>query len=289
MRGDKDAEGKAPDLKLQQTDETERWAADLDRYNRFADGYEIDVHLDDNGEAQLVEAYNRKQADYNRQPGIIRPEFFDRHLVRIFNDGDTRPNFEHGGRLYGAWYQRVPKWLRDAVTINDNETVELDYSGMAVRMIYHERGRPYLDDPYALVGPETYAVKKGRSKDYYRNSIKKLVQAMLNNEDDDKAPEMVKLEESFSPRFTRAQIRDMILVKHEKIKDAFGTGIGKRLQRMDSDIALNVIVSLMDEGILCLPIHDGFRVEKASKEKLMHHMMEVYLEMLGFYPIIEVK
>ena len=289
LRGAKDAEGKAPELNVVPTEETERWAADLDRYNRFADGHEIDIHLSRKGEVQLKEAYNRKQGEYSRQPGIIRPEFFDRHLVRIFNDGDTRPGFEHGGRMYGAWYQRVPKWLRHRVTINDNETVELDYSGMAVRMIYHLRGQPYLDDPYALIGPETYAVKKGRPKDYYRESIKKLVQAMLNNEDDDKDPEMVRLETSFGPRFTRAQIRDMILVKHGEMKDAFGTGIGKRLQRIDSDIALKVIVNLMDDGILCLPIHDGFRVEKAKKDKLMHHMREAYLEMLGYYSVINTK
>lgn len=287
LRGDKDFDGKARNLHYDPTDETERWATDLDQYNRFAEGHEIDIHLDTKGEAQLVAAYNRKQAEYSRQPGITQPEYFDRHLVRIFNDGNSKPNFEHGGRLYGAWYQRIPKWLRPSLTINDNQTVELDYSGMSVRMIYHERGIDYVDDPYALPGPQAYAVKCGRSKDYYRRSIKRLVQAMLNNDDGDIEPEMVGLEESFSPRFTRVQIRDMILVRHEKIKDAFGTGIGKRLQRLDSDIALDLITRLMDDGRLCLPIHDGFVVDEANEGLLMHRMRVSYHQVLGYYPIIK--
>jgi hypothetical protein len=79
----------------------------------------------------------------------------------------------------------------------------------------------------------------------------------------------------------------MILAKHELISTAFGTGLGKTIQRVDSDIAFEIIVSLMDDGILCLPIHDSFIVTKAHRERLNHQMIMSYRDRLGFDPIIK--
>ena len=64
----------------------------------------------------------------------------------------------------------------------------------------------------------------------------------------------------------------MILAKHEQISDVFGKGLGKTIQRLDSDIAFEIIVTLMDEGILCLPIHDSFIVESSAAPMLQDAM-----------------
>jgi hypothetical protein len=267
------------------TDHTSAWASDLDNYNRFADEHEVDIAaLSSQLEGRLLAGWNKHLAEHSRQPPLTRPEFFNRHLQRIFNDG----TFDHGGRLFGAWYQYVPAWLRRRILINDCSTIELDYSGMSLRMLHHLVGNDYQEDPYAIAELETYAARTGHRRTYFRNSIKKLVQAMLNNEDGDCHPEMIRLEESFRPKYTRKQVRDMILERHESVNELFGSGMGKALQRVEADIALDVIVSLMEEGILCLPIHDSFIVIETHEERLHDQMIDSYRNRLSFDPIIKV-
>jgi hypothetical protein len=270
-------------IKFRETEETKSWSADLDMYNRFADAHEIWADLDVNRERSLVDWCNKKLAEHSRQPALTQPEFFNRHLHRIFNDG----TFDRGGRLYGAWYQHAPKWVRGRIHIDDSATTELDYSGMSVRMIYHDRGMDYLDDPYWIPQLAVYGIQQRVGPNHFRDAIKRLVQAMLNNEDDDLSPEMIELDQSFRPKYTRKQVRDMILAKHDAISDVFGTGAGKALQRYDSDIAFDVIITLMDEGILCLPIHDSFIVTERHKARLHQQMIISYRSSFDFDPIIK--
>src|SRR5690606_24220454 len=69
-------------------------------------------------------------------------------LYRVFNN-----TLEDGGRFYGAQYQRIEKGLRKYLLIDGQETIELDYSGFHTRMLYHERGYDYKDDPYVGMFP----------------------------------------------------------------------------------------------------------------------------------------
>jgi hypothetical protein len=270
-------------IRFTPTEETSRWAADLDRYNRFADLHEISADLDVETEKQLLDWWNGKLAEHSRQPALSEPEYFNRHLHRIFNDG----TFERGGRLYGPWYQYAPGWVRKQIWIEDTKTVELDYSGMSVRMIYHDRGIDYRDDPYTIPNLEAYGVALGKGTRCFRGATKKLVHAMLNSEGDEYSPEMIRLDESFRPKYTRSEVREMILAKHELISSAFGSGLGKTIQRLDSDIAFEIILSLMEDGILCLPIHDSFIVIEKHKDRLNQQMVVSYHNRLGFNPIIE--
>lgn len=276
------SDGDGRDLSFEWTERVVQWANDIDRYNRFSSRFEIWIRIDVEGDKWLANWCNENRREGNREPLLKSMEFFNRFLVRIFNDG----TFDHGGRLYGAWYQYVPGWLRKKISIDDDDTVELDFSCMALRMIYNQRGIDYREDAYDIPALTEYAVSRGYPPTYFRNSIKKLVQAMLNNEDEETRPEMIKLDEKFGPRFTRAQVRDLIFQKHERIANAFGTGEGKRNQRMDSDLALEIIVKLMDKGILCLPIHDSFIVAERFRDELYEQMRSSYQNALGFEPII---
>jgi len=131
------------DVRFDQTEETLRWAADLDRYNRFVAGHKVELALSDAEKATYLKAENEKRSKqwlksrHNkvrtkpRQPNLIEPEFFNRHLYRVFNDG----TFAHGGRMYGGFWQWAPKRFRGKLTIDGKPTVELDYSGFVVRSI----------------------------------------------------------------------------------------------------------------------------------------------------------
>ena len=75
------------------------------------------------------------------------------------------------------------------------------------RWSHIDREKKLWSRPAALMkGRTPHAVTLTR---YFRRSTKKLVQAMLNSEGDEYSPEMIRLDESFRPKYTRAEVRDM--------------------------------------------------------------------------------
>ena len=88
-----------------------------------------------------------------------------RRLRRIFNNS----SFEYGGRFYGGWWQSIPSKLRHRITINNEPTIELDYSSMHPRMLYAEVGAECPADPYNVgFDPE------------HRDLVKKAFNALIN-------------------------------------------------------------------------------------------------------------
>lgn len=79
----------------------------------------------------------------------------------------------------------------------------------------------------------------------------------------------------------------MIEEKHSAIANTFQTGAWRRLQRSDSDIALEVITNLMAKGIVALPVHDSFIVTEDKKGALQREMLKVYINMYGYNPVVK--
>src|SRR5262245_57790903 len=67
-------------------------------------------------------------------------------LHRVFNRGD----FNLGGRFYGAHWQNIGD--REQIKINSEDTVEVDYAAMHIRLLYTEAGKPPPRDPYDVDG-----------------------------------------------------------------------------------------------------------------------------------------
>lgn len=269
-----------PPLSIDWNDENRLWQALLDEYNQFLLSHDVALALSPNQEAELVgrlNAYRRPET-----PVITKPEFFKTALYRQFNNG----SFEQGGRLYGGWWINVPGDLRKSITINGDATAELDYSGCAIRMLYHERGIEYDGDPYLIEPIAAVAKNNDLPENYFREAIKAMMQALING-DHDGRPEMASMPLSFQPHLSRSQVRQMIEEQHSPIADSFGSGAGSRLQRVDSDIALDVISELRKEGVLALPVHDSFLVQSNELDKLINQMSECYLNKMKYYPVIK--
>lgn len=256
-------------------DDVECWADFLDGYNRFLAGHDIElVPEDDRG-------FSVRFKHKMWWEGVKEPELFRSHLYRVFNDG----TFDHGGRLYGGWWQHIPKLDRSSIFIDGEPTVELDFSGFAIRSIYHQQGIDYREDPYSLEPIEAYALELGKPRAHFREAIKDLTQALLNGSAD-RHPERAKLALSFLPKFSRAAVQGMIEEKHARIGGAFRTQEGKRNQRLDSDIAMSVLAQMQRADAPCLPIHDSFVVRFRDKDKLTEAMMEAYYHRLKYNPVI---
>src|SRR5205085_3445943 len=269
-------------LNYEPTAETCQWTAILDDYNAFIAQQEIGLNLSDSEAARLTARMNEWQR--KGLPRLIQPELIHTDLYRQFNNS----SFEQGGRLYGGWWINCPSDLRRWITINEKPTAELDYSGCAIRMLYHERGLECEGDPYLLAPVAAFEAAQGHPLGHYREAIKKLTQTRINGRERDKDM-MCDLPSgrSFSPRFTRDQVVRMIEEKHAAIADAFGSGAGIWLQRKDSDLALAIITNLSDKGIAALPVHDAFIVDADHKEELKHEMIRSYQQMFGFSPVIK--
>jgi hypothetical protein len=269
-----------PEMAFEQNAETELWAKQLAAYNAFVARHSLAVEP---SEWELA-GWLKKVNDVRREgtPRLIKPELFKTDLYRTFNNA----SFDQGGRLYGGWWIDAPKHVRRKVTIDGEPTDEADYSGCAIRMIYHERGIDYRDDPYVIAPLVKHASENNLAPDHYREGVKRLMQALING-DQDGAPERARIDGFTFKPFTRLAVRDMIEQTHPDIADAFGGGSGLRLQRADSDLALTIIRNLMDEGILALPIHDSFLATRNNKSRLITEMNNCYFNKFGYYPIIK--
>lgn len=273
---------KTPLVAYEPTADTRQWEALLATCNAFLAQQDIALEITAEEEAEWVRHWN-KDRDEDR-PSLVRPERFKTGLYRTFSNG----SFEQGGRMYGGWWINTPKSLRQKITINGQPTVELDFSGCAIRMLYHERGIDYQGDPYLLDAVAAYELEMGLQPGHFREAIKAITQALIND-CDGLHPEEILLPDglSFRPKFKRAEVRRMIEEKHAPIADAFGTGAGLRLQRQDSDLALEIISTLREQGIVALPIHDSFVSSEASRDNLLGQMTTLYRAKFGFDPVIK--
>jgi hypothetical protein len=260
--------------------ETIRWTELLRSYNEFIAQQRIAIDLSPEEEKQWAAKANAAREESG--PELKRPELFQLFLYRQFNNG----SFEQGGRLYGGWWINTPKELRKKITINGEPTVELDFAGCAIRMLYHEKGIDFREDPYHLDEIAAYEAKRRLRPGHYREAIKALTQALINDQTGT-CPEKIALDGvSFRPSFTRGEVRAMIERKHAPIADSFGTGAGLRLQRRDSDLALAIGISMMTMGLVVLPIHDSFLAPAKDKDQLMETMVSQYENEFKYKPIV---
>ena len=276
-----------PQMDVEPTADTIGWTDRLQAYNAFLAQQDIGLALTAGEEDEWVQHWNgkrkRKWEEEREGCRLYRPELIQTDLYRQFNNG----SFEQGGRMYGGWWINTPKALRRKITINGQPTVELDFSGCAIRMLYHERCLECHGDPYRLEDIAAYEAKAGLPPGHFREGIKAITQALINDQGG-KEPEKIKLPDglSFRPRFSRLEVRKMIEGKHAAIADAFGTGAGLRLQRVDSDLALTIIEQLMVNEKVSLPIHDSFLVCQNDKFIAGVLMTRCYFNRFGLYPEI---
>ncbi|MDA9605875.1 hypothetical protein N9S17_02075 [Candidatus Pelagibacter sp.] len=224
---------------------------------------------------------NKKVSNYLE----IKPTNFNsKEYYRIFNDG----SFELGGRFYGPWWVTLSKDIRQYITINNNKTVELDYSSLNIHLLYSEEGLNYYDlndntaDPYTLKGVNinersinkliitialnitdkskfVYAVKGGIKGDNDKNYS-------LNNKKILKVPNAEEI-------WRRIKLFEE---ENNPIKHHLFTGVGKRLQFKDSCIAESIIDSMVNNNIPILAIHDSFIVQLRNKGNLYKSMDYIF-------------
>jgi hypothetical protein len=244
-------------LPIADSDDVQNMRLRLQRINAMLNHHWADLDISDGDFERLA---TRLAADDNKT--IL--DLSRRTVTRIFNNG----SLDQGGRFYGAWWMNVPSEYRSKITLDGKPAVEVDFSGMHGRMIYHLEGLEPPDDPYDL--------GKG---EYARGQAKKAFNALLNS-----GPRQIRQFDDYDATLTGYSWKQFLKALEQKnapVTRYFRTGIGLQLQRRDSDIAERVLLHFAEIGAACLPVHDSFLVHHGYLDDLKREMASAYAFVVG--------
>jgi len=198
--------------------------------------------------------------------GPVSPQ--DRSLRRIFNNG----SFTQGGRLYGGfWQEGLKKEERTkGIRIGGERTISLDYSQVCPRILYGMAEAP-------IPSEDIYTIPKLQG---HRDGVKKVLNALLHA----KKP-LVRAPRDTRPLLSRrmkvAEVVKLIEQAHPALAPYFGTGIGMELMFRESQILVEVLLTLIDHGVVALPVHDAVVVREADEAITRRVMEEVFKKHTG--------
>lgn len=259
-------------------DKTKRFRKELKEYNELRQVTDFTII----GYSEPTEKCDKFLKEYSTKR--IENEIFLRspYIYRVFN-----ADFMTGGRYYEGIESNMPKKLRKLIHINGEKTVEKDFSGMHIRMLYNRKeenpsgnfyddlsgGDPVLRKLYKLIA--LISINAGSQKAVYKAVRKKAKKSEIRM--------------LFPDKITDEAIKvyyDTWLKTHYKIADFFNSDIGVKLQYKDSLISSGVIRHFTQKGIPILVIHDSFIVTEQYSAELVEVMKKEYKKQLGYDPEI---
>ena len=208
------------------------------------------------------------------------------YVYRSFNRG----KFEFGGRFYTPVFQSIPSIWRPTITIDGEETVELDYSAHHIRMLYHENGLDFKGEPYIYEKNDLENKDKRTLHKYIAmiaiNASNRIqsINAVRNSIEDDS--ENGKYQSEIPDKKTIELLYDEFLEYHKPISHCVSNDEGIKLQRKDSDVMNDILINLTKKQIVGLPIHDSIVIQSKHKEILKEEMTNQYYKYLKKLPKI---
>ncbi len=170
----------------------------LQSYNALLKRTFIDVGSEEKP-VVIREYFNRKKRRYEKRRISLRHD--NKFVRRIFYRGD----WNLGGRYHGGWWQQIPSELRRDILINDEHTVEVDYSGFHVALAYGlERLQP-PEDPYTL--QELFERLSAKQQ---RSDVKLLALTSINAKDRESAFNAFRQERNKEQRFLTTRTKDQL-------------------------------------------------------------------------------
>ena len=255
-------------MEYDDTEFTNETRMNLNKINAFIAEHHIDLDIFDDQEQELLRLL-RNQDDPAKDKFL---DFTRTRLSRIFNNA----SFEQGGRFFHGWWMSVPGDFRSLITIDGEQTVELDYSGMHFAIMYADLGMDIpMDDPYVLDG---YG-------GHLRGHIKKAFNIIINCDSRDEAigalNRRIRKGELSEELGDGRRLLAAFAEAHPLIRHKIASGEGIRGQFKESRIAEKVMLRGMETGMCILPMHDGFITKKQDADTLEDLMNEAFREITG--------
>jgi hypothetical protein len=231
-----------------------------------------ELYLPDDAWERIAASGKRDEelADEERRHRQYLGDLTAKRLFRVFTHG-----WQHGGRLYGGWWMGMPKEERRHILINGEPTTELDYGQLHPTMLFAKAGQQLDYDPYEFggfsraLGKETFMRLLNRTSDRGGRYIRRAGE--------------VPMPTGMAPADYVQLYKDHLA----PVKHLLGIGMGLRLQREDSDLALEVLNSLAEHKVVALPIHDSFIVKKTDADTLRLTMNETFSRLYGYEAVVK--
>lgn len=226
--------------------------------------------------------------DYCADARILNNNYFC-----VYNE-----NPKQGGRLYTSQgVQNITKEERKTLTIDEQETIELDHNAMHPRLLYGLAGIQLNDDPYLMVAEalgdaeELRPVVKlafniginAKANNFaqgFNSALEKNIHS-INANKRAKAIQMKRVLKKYE--LTPKKILEQIKITHKPIAEYIASGYGIILQRKDSDIMATTLADLMEQGVQGRGVHDSVRCKKTDEQAVRDAMHNAYEKHTGFH------
>lgn len=179
----------------------------------------------------------------------------------------------------------MPKELRAKILIDCEETIELDYSGLHVKLLYAQRGEVAPEDPYKI-DKQLFPGVTDRGEQ--RRYAKILLLTAIN------APDRAKAYAGFRKKLhdegdtlrmiSNNEIEhalDEILKLNRAISNDVCSNKGLSLMKVDSEVTAYIIDHLTDRNIPVLTIHDSYIVKRQHENDLRNVMSKAMYDLVG--------
>jgi hypothetical protein len=211
-----------------------------------------------------VECQGSAMVHVAERPGAAMASLVTLHhrtFRRTFNG-----TWEEGGRLFGGFWQTMPRPDRfKNIRIGGEPVALVDYGQLFLRLAYAKAGvMPPPGDLYDMTGQDA-SLPNWKA---LRDARKKLVNALFFRT----APlvqwpgvtltDFAEMRDAFPSGTKPRDAIKAIKAKHAAIANWFEHGHGLRFMRTESDVIVAVTLSLLRQGIVALPIHDAVLVPK---------------------------
>jgi hypothetical protein len=261
-------------IMYQKTQEIDEMRQLLESYNSLLNSTFIDINLTGYSGREYRLDLNRKR------------------VYRIFNNCTDGEISQEGGRYYGSSWQGVPKEIRKRIVFNMDPCIEYDLKAIHPTLLYAMEGIDY----FKSVGKDPYHVPGVDNSPKYRSLFKLILLVSLNAGSKDKAAggvmKQVREEpEQYPPKLKKRMIVSLIgqfASQHAPIQKYFFTGVGIRLQYIDSQIATRVIELLTEKQIPIISIHDSWLAPKGAEGKLVSVIEQAFNETMEEMGIMSV-
>ena len=216
-----------------------------------------------------------------------------RKLRRAFSQG----SFAEGGRLFGGFWQDMKgEQRRNSLLIDGQPVVELDLSSAGLRILYGLAGaKPPDGDLYWL--PDLVGAA--------RDDVKSMISALMFIEAADvlklaplarrMRPDLVAQGDAAGfaqRRIDNAAVEAVVKAirqRHAPVADYLPSLIGHRVQKIESDAMVGILLSLTDKGIVALPVHDGVIVRQDHADTAKAVMVERFEAIAGVTAPVRMK
>nr|WP_319948220.1 hypothetical protein [uncultured Shimia sp.] len=255
-------------IEYEVTPETNRWREELQAYNDLIAGSFIDLP---SLQKPILKISKDLAPGSSGDDGLRRIRIGDanKRTRRIF----SLSSWDLHGRLYGGRWQQI----------DSEPTIEADFEGMHVAMIYAEAGLELTHDPYLVEGLRS----KGLPPKALRKMAKRLVLAAINAKEKSSAYKAFR--ESFSPgnagkSFTDDELEELlrfVLVRNPCLGDYLFSDQGIRLMRKYSETTALIHNHFTQKDIPVLSVHDSDIVDCWHVGELRQVMLDTSEEVTG--------